>query len=196
MLIAISGSQGSGKSTVLGELCNRGINTIERKTARSILTEWGVALEQVYNDPVLTMQFQEEILLRKRQDEQIALLDDTQLWATERSYADLFAYTLIYLGKDNQYTDWLNRYHVLCMQAQQTYDMVYYLTAGHFDVVSDGTRSANIHYSKMADLIMRDVTEQMTLPSAYITIDTPNLNQRIERIICTSQRLLYQKKGS
>jgi len=44
MLIAISGSQGCGKSTVLKELKDRGYNVTERKTARSILNDWGVTL--------------------------------------------------------------------------------------------------------------------------------------------------------
>lgn len=196
MLIAISGSQGSGKTTVLNELRERGYSTIERKTARSILTEWDMTLDQVHSDPSLVMRFQEEILLRKIEDERVARIDSTETWFTERTFADLFTYTLIYLGKDNQFSDWLNRYHVLCMEAQQTYDMVYYLKAGQFEVCHDGVRGSNAHYSRMADLTMLDTTEHMTHPSSLMVIDTANLGQRVDRIVCTSQRLLYHKKGS
>ena len=57
MLVAISGSQGSGKSTVLAELQKRGHNVVTRKTSRSIMSDWGVTLKQVNNDHELTLGF-------------------------------------------------------------------------------------------------------------------------------------------
>ena len=47
MLIAISGSQGSGKSTILKRLEAENFRTINRKTSRSILKDWDVTLEEV-----------------------------------------------------------------------------------------------------------------------------------------------------
>jgi energy-coupling factor transporter ATP-binding protein EcfA2 len=178
MLVAISGSQGSGKSTVLAALKATGFTTIDRKTSRSILSDWNVTLQDVNNDHDLTLKFQQEIIKRKHQDELIAK-QTPGLYFTERTYADLFTYALISLGRENTLTDWLDKYYINCMQLQQSYDLVYYLRAGHFTPEHDGVRGSNAHYSRMVDLTMVDITQQMTHQSVLNIIDTPILDQRI-----------------
>lgn len=183
MLIAISGSQGSGKSTIVDELVKKGNLAIERKSARSILEEWNVTLQEVNDDAELTMKFQEEISKRKFQDEEAAILARSEnLWFTERTHADLFAYALVSLGKDNRYTDWLNEYYSTCLHYSQLYDAVYYLKGGLFSIQHDGTRGSGIHYSRMVDLTMLDLTHQMIHNSRLTIIDTPDLEQRVELI--------------
>lgn len=181
MLVAVSGSQGSGKSTIIRTLADLGFNTIGRKTSRSILEEWGVTLQQVNDDGVLTTKFQDEISHRKYHDE-LHAIGSSDLWFTERTHADLFTYALVSLGKDNRYTDWLEKYHDQCMRYNQMYDAVYYLRAGHFKIEHDGTRGSGLHYSRMVDLVMLDTTTRM-LPSGKLTIvDTPDLQQRVSSI--------------
>jgi hypothetical protein len=201
MLIAISGSQGSGKSTIINELVKREFHdgqeyvhakTIDRKTSRSILSEWNVTLEEVNNNPDLTLKFQDEIILRKYNDECDAV-NSSQLYYGERTYADLFTYALISLGKDNKYSDWLNEYYKRCMLFQQHYEHVYYLRAGYFNVVSDGVRGAGKHYSRMVDLVMLDYTQQMTMSSKINTIQTPDLEERIN-IIATQSEYNWKNK--
>lgn len=181
MLIAVTGSQGCGKTTVLNELKARGHNTIERKTSRSILSEWGVTLYDVNNDHNLTVKFQDEIIKRKSLDERAAR-DSDDIWFTERSYADLFVYALVDLGRDNLHSDWIDQYYNTCLRLQQSYDMVYYLKAGHFTIQKDGVRGDNLYYSRMVDNIMYDFTQQMTHPSVLSTIDTPSIEQRVSTI--------------
>ena len=182
MLIAISGSQGSGKSTTLKALKEKGYPIIERKTSRSILTEWNVTLQEVNNDPELTIKFQDEITKRKFLDEDEAAMSD-EVWFTERTHTDLFTYALVSLGKDNQYSEWLDQYHNTCKHLNDNYSKVYYLTAGHFTIEHDGVRGSNDHYSKMVDLVMLDFTKEMVDTNVLKIIDTPDLNSRIERII-------------
>lgn len=181
MLIAISGSQGSGKSTTLAAIKQAGFNIIERKTSRSILTDWKVTLQEVNDDPELTTRFQFEISRRKWEDELRATLS-TKVWFTERTHADLFTYALVSLGKDNQYSDWLNEYYTQCEQFNLHYDHAFYLTAGHFDPEHDGTRGSNKHYSRMVDITMLDFTRQMLDDSALTIIDTPSLEERVKII--------------
>ena len=181
MLVAISGSQGSGKSTIIKNIEAQGFNVITRKTSRSILDEWGVTLEEVNADPDLTLKFQEAIIVRKHNDELEASLND-ELWFTERTMADLFTYALITLGKHNQYSDWLDRYYERCMRFNQYYTAVFYLRAGHFNIEHDGTRGSNQHYSRMADLTMLDLTQQMTHSSRLTIIETPDIKQRMSII--------------
>lgn len=177
MLAAVSGSQGAGKSTIINELLELGYPVIQRKTSRSILSDWGVTLDDINNDAELTMKFQDEILKRKYMDEKEGF-ESKSIIFTERTYADLFTYALVSLGKNNRFDDWLNEYYYKCMKFQQSYDMVFYLTAGHFTVVSDGVRGANRHYSSMVDLTMREFTQQMTPGHRLNIISTPVLRER------------------
>lgn len=181
MLVAISGSQGSGKSTILQQIDELGYKTIERKTSRSILEDWGVTLQEVNDDGDLTTKFQEEISKRKHEDER-AVTHSADLWFTERTHADLFTYALVSLGKDNKYNEWLNDYYAGCMTFNQQYAAVYYLRAGHFVIEHDGTRGSGVHYSRMVDLTMLDITQQMVHTSKLTIIETPDLTQRVNII--------------
>ena len=195
MLISICGSQGSGKSTVLQELEKLGYNVITRKTSRSILSEWNVTLEQVNNDAELTIEFQKEIISRKFKDEEQAALR-SNICFTERTYADLMTYFLISTGKDNRFSTEINEYYKQCMTYQQSYDKVFYLKAGHFVPAHDGVRGANVHYSRMADLTMLDLTEQMTPSNKLTIIHTPCLEQRLSIITAHSQSIYRKDRWS
>lgn len=182
MLVAISGSQGAGKTTVINKLKEKGFKVIERKTSRSILEDWGVSLSDVNNNPELTLKFQKEIIIRKHADELAAQAHPADIVITERTYIDLATYSLVALGKDNHHSDWLNSYIASCAAYQQSYDLVFYLKAGHFSIEHDGVRGSNAHYSRMVDLTMMDMTQQHTLPSKLIVIDSPILDQRVATI--------------
>lgn len=182
MLVAISGSQGAGKSTVLENLKKKyNYRVVERKTSRSILQEWNVSLQEVNSNPELTLKFQDEILSRKLEDERSATMS-SQIWLTERTYTDLFVYALISLGLDNAQDKWLNEYYRKCQQFNKYYDGVFYLKGGLFDVVHDGTRGSNHHYSKMVDLTMEHYTNQMNHPSKISTLTTADLEDRTDTI--------------
>ena len=180
MLFAIAGSQGTGKSTLIQNL-SQYYKTIERKTSRSILADWNVSLSEVNNNHELTIKFQDEILLRKQQDEAVAVAS-SEVFCTERTYADLFVYALVALGKDNQYSDYLNEYYHRCVEAQKAYQRVFYLTAGHFAPVEDGVRGTNQHYSRMVDLAMADYTKSMTEESKVFFIHESDLKTRTEYV--------------
>lgn len=160
-LIAISGSQGSGKTTILNELQKLGYKTITRKSARSILDEWQVTLPQVNADEELTKRFQEEITKRKFDDEHHAI-KSKDVWFTERSHVDLFTYALITLGKNNAHSSWVDSYYGMCKQYNDNYHSIFYLTAGHFSPAHDGVRGSNQHYSTMVDATMIKFLKEMT----------------------------------
>ncbi len=186
MLVAISGSQGSGKSTIVNLLAEQGHNVIERKTSRSILSEWGVSLQEVNNNAELTTRFQDEISHRKFQDERAAI-ESSDLWFTERTHADLFTYALVSLGKDNDYSSWLDDYYTQCMKYNQVYTSVFYLRAGKFNIEHDGTRGSGVHYSRMVDLVMLDTTQQMVQAGKLTVVETPDLSQRVNMISIQSK---------
>ncbi len=184
MLIAISGSQSAGKTTTLLKIKELGFPVIERKTSRSILSEWGITLSDISTNPELAIEFQQEILKRKYNDELEAVNSD-EIYFGERTYGDLFTYNLLSLGSNNNYSDFINEYYKQCIKYQQQYYSVFYLKAGHFVPEKDGVRGFNVHYSRLADIVMLDITTQMTKPGRLNVIDTPCLEQRLA--IITSQ---------
>lgn len=183
MLIAISGSQGSGKSTLLNYLKNLGYIVIERKTSRSVLNDFGIELSDVTNNSELLIKYQNEILKRKFEDEYETIdKNPDELIFTERTYADLFTYTIFSGGKDNKNSEWINEYYKKCLHYQQIYNLVYYINGGFFNIENDGVRSVNYHYGKMTDLCMKQYTIEMTHPSKFNIINTPNIEERITLI--------------
>ncbi len=162
MLVALSGVQGSGKTTILNGLKTLGYNVVERKTARSILADWNLTLEQVYGDQETCRKFQDELLARKQQDELFALTS-SELWFTERSYTDVFTYALVSLGHFNTHSDWLDQYYLNCAEANSKYLGVFFVNALRYTPTqNDGVRGINKHYVKQVDLLVRRFSEQMS----------------------------------
>lgn len=182
MLIAIAGSQGSGKTTILTALEELGYKTIKRKSSRSILDEWGVTLSEVNNNRELTVKFQDTIIKRKFDDEINAFEDQETIWFTERSFADFFTYALVALGKDNEYDEWITAYYDRAKTAQQIYDHVFYIEGGKFDVAPDGVRGVNQYYSTMVDMVMKHFTEEMDCCGlSFITEE--GIEERVSQIV-------------
>lgn len=181
MLFAVSGAQGCGKSTILAKLESKGYPVVSRKTSRSILAEWNVSLDQINNDPQLSMKFQREIIERKFLDEQAAAKDD-KVWFTERTFMDLFVYALINLGKHNEHSVWLDAYYDRCQELQANYAGISFIHSGLFTVEHDGVRGSNQHYSRLVNLVLEDYTMH-SAPSYNIqTISVADLDQRIAQI--------------
>lgn len=187
MLFAVSGSQGSGKTTTLNKLAETGSKVIQRKTARSILAEYpGKTLDDIYADPDLCMKFHDQILDRKINDEQSAL-EDTELWFTERSYADLFTYACVSLGKNNRCSEWLNAYYDKCKAMNQRYTKIFYIEGGKFTPEHDGVRGSNPHYATLVDTSMLAFTQQMDENRRNVSkIITTKLTDRVREIFIVS----------
>ena len=177
MIFAIAGSQGCGKTTVLQELKARGYNVVERKTARSILDDWEVTLDEVNTDIQLKMKFQEELFQRKISDD-LQHVDDDAIWFTERTFVDLFGYTVMNIGQYNECSEFLDNYHIVVTKAQNHLDGVFHLLGGLFDVQEDGVRSVNQHYSTAIDLTFRHFTQTMTSSPVY-ELEMKDLNERV-----------------
>jgi len=181
MLVAISGSQGSGKSTIIQQLKGKGYSVIERKTARSILSEWGVTLETVNTSFNLKQAFQDELLTRKYNDELEASLTDKIVF-TERTYSDLFTYALISFGQYNKYDEWVNAYAQKCAEKSKIYSHVFYVKAIDDAIENDGVRSTNRFYSKLIDREMYENTRLMVKRDDLTEICSFDLEDRVAGI--------------
>lgn len=195
MIVTIGGAQGAGKTTLINavkEQMGDKVQVMERKTARSVLTDWDITLDDVYADNKLMTHFQDELLLRKKHDELDCMKSDPNaIWIVERSYADLFAYTTVYAGKQNNMSDWLDRYYNACRGAQAVYDRVFYLNGGLFPIQDDGVRPKNGHYGEMVDMFLKHKTSEMLPDSTpFIDITCKDLDKRVQIVINELQELI------
>lgn len=193
MIITICGAQGAGKSTLIDSVIERmkteapnfQVKVMERKTARSVLADWNITLDDVYADEKLMIKFQDELCTRKQQDELECLRNDINtVWIVERSYADLFAYTTVYAGRHNHLSDWLDSYYTNCKNAMGIYESVFYIEGGMFSIQDDGIRPKNNHYGQMVDMFLKRKCKEM-LPEVtpFIDIDVKDLAKRTD-IVC------------
>lgn len=179
-LITISGSQGQGKTTVLASLAELGHNVIPHKTSRLILEEWGYTLNEVHKDLNLTKRFQDEILIRHHENNK-AGIESSEVFFSERSYADIFTYTLFSLGSFNEYSQWLDDYYEKCKEGQKTYDTVICLSGRTANIDDDGVRSVNQHFTESIDLMLQFYLAKFAGPN-ILRVDTSDHDQRIEII--------------
>ena len=183
MLIGVSSAQGAGKTTLLNELKKLGHVVVERKTSRSILSDWNITLDEVNRNPDLTKRFQDEIILRKFNDE----LQYTEQYGsdtlifTERTYADLMTYTTAAIGGLNEHSEWLNQYYEQCKTYQMSYDYVFYIQSGLFPIEHDGVRGSNVHYGKMVDLLLKYELDKMN--NNFLEIVDKELDKRVQFIL-------------
>lgn len=193
MLIAVSGSQGSGKGTCINALVDRyGYHVVERKTSRSILEEMGVTLNDVNEDADLLVRFQEEIISRKLADD--AAMKELSLKTgipalTERCFTDLAAYLVRALSANNKYSDYVDDYVERCAKLDALYDHIFYVEAGHFLPENDGVRGFNRHYSRMMDLLMRDMVLKSSGPNTTL-VDSSDVNDRVNKMYSQIQKMV------
>lgn len=192
MLFAISSPQGAGKTTILRHIEQLGYDVVQRKTSRSILAEWGVTLSEVNNDRPLTVKFQEEILKRKFEDDHTLAIDD-HIHFCERSFVDLWIYNLVALGKDNEYSDFVNEYYTQCRKHQQMYTKVFYLTMTPPVIENDGVRAINPLYNDMINTLMHRYL-MLWDPMQNETINELDHQERMNRITTTLSK--YENPAS
>ena len=183
MLYAISGSQGTGKSTMLKHLKDLEFNTIERKTARSVLNDWNITLTDVYSDLEIMKKFQEELVIRKYEDEYKAYHDKDNIWFTERTFADLLAYTTIVLGPKNENADWLSTYLRICSTYQKKYDGIFYINHIPEIIENDGLRNHCSVFGRLVNYSIKGYTHYITDENKIIDIDIWNIRDRIDIVL-------------
>ena len=183
MLFAIAGSQGSGKSSVLKELENRGYKVMQRKISRSVLADWNVTLEEVNSNLDLSLKFQDEVVIRKASDE-LEAVNSKQIVFTERTYMDSFVYYMFTFGCIDSLSPQISAYYKLCVEHNKTYQSAFFLPSGKFPTVADGVRGTNPQYVESVELLLKH----------YTTMHTQNLNTLVNEVSIDDRvgRVLYE----
>lgn len=183
MILAISGTQGVGKTTFMSLLKNNSdIEIIEQKTSRSILSEWGVTnLSAIYSDRDLMKRFQDEIYNRHFLKCK-SLSEKNGIHVIERSFADIFSYSAIILGAHNDSKEWLSEFYYKCKEAQKIFDNVFYLTRQNFSPENDGVRSTSEHFNNIVSLVIRDYLKKFG-EEKVVYLDITDLKESYQNFI-------------
>lgn len=198
MIIGISAGQGQGKSTLIREAIkyNSNIKDPTIQTSRVILKDWGYSLTEINKYMPLKIKFQEEFI--KRHVESLTSPKNSNLtFLVERTFADIFAYTLLSVGPFNEYSDWLNEYAIICKDAQQEmFDHVVFISGRDYEPEDDGVRSINPHFSNLADYLIKYYTESFSKDKTDITAIThPELDKRVFELQEIVEKLVIEKNG-
>jgi len=195
MLIGISSAQGQGKSTVLSSLSERGYKVINSQTSRKILDEWGTNLSEIESNPEMRMRFQEEVYNRHVQ--LIApYANSSEIYFVERTFSDIFSYTVVSLGLYNEFNEWLNAYYNKCKEAQSQFTAVCILSGLNINDM-DGVRSINKHFSNVISNTIRHFTYAMREGEVtdIIELSMPDHRNRIETIRSYVESKYLSRRG-
>lgn len=182
MLIGISSSQGQGKTTVLSSLREYGVSVIPVNTARTILSEWNKTLSDLERDPELRIKFQDLLILEHYKS--LSNINGTANVLVERTFADIFVYTLLSLGAFNEYSTWLDDYYEKCREYQEVFDKVILLEGrDSTEIENDGVRSTNQHFGKVVQNRIKHYVFDMLNQDKVIYVNTSDHEERIKQII-------------
>ena len=106
------------------------------------------------------------------------------VFLVERTFSDIFAYTVLGMGAFNEYSDWLDNYKGLCVGAQTHYfDHIVFMTGREYRPEDDGVRSTNTDFSDTANFLIEKYTQEFTGGNdgvAHVsTIDVADLGERV-----------------
>lgn len=187
MIIGISGSQGRGKSFLIKEMKKRGHHTIDSSTTRSVLKDYNVTLDEANKNLSLKKEIQREVLNRHS-----SLIEEysksNNVILIERTFADIFVYTLLSFGLFNEHDEWINAYYTKCKEAQQYIDQVIYLTGRDYTPENDGVRSTNKFMAKAVDGLIEHYSYDMS-GTKCITLTEPSIDGRVELLECIIEHI-------
>jgi len=169
--IAISGTEGTGKTTLASEVSKRYGVPVIPEFARDVAQEMGIKeLRKI--SPEKTLEFQKAILSLKKAEE----AKHTSFIA-DRSTADNMAYYLRWCARDLD--DKCNEEYVEgCRRQLKTYDLVVILPWDVIPLERDGFRTAKRYYQYEMQCTILGILMDHGIPHEILR--EPDLNKRVE----------------
>jgi len=188
-MIAFSGPQNSGKTTLLNALKEEtGLTVDDFKVSRAVQAKMG---HDRLSDAVKTFEyvrdFQIEIAKTKLLHDTYVKLNshflvEPDAILTERSFADIAAYAEHWVTSINttEARKWLDHYISSCKTSQQIYDGIVF-TPSHKDIKfeNDPNRANEESQKKMESLILFQC-KQFGVP--YHVVESVSINDRVEEV--------------
>lgn len=178
MIIAVSGAQSTGKSTLLTEL-KKYYKVDTFQSARSVLSKMNKSLEEIKQseDDIIEMQ---ELIFSTKYDRDTELSQTNDLIFVERSFADLIAFSITWNTNSEKYNYWLKeQYLPKCIMAQKIYDRILFLPSGVFNHVDDGVRAKSDTQHEVS-LLIRKYSKKHS--KNFKIIKSSNLQDRVLEI--------------
>ena len=172
-LVSVSGAAGTGKSTLLENLC---YYVDSFRVARAILKKMDMDLYDILKDPKKTMEFQDLILEWKiANDGHLVEANPDKEWIfVERCPADFYAFAKTWQPKfdSQEYNEWLEEYRKACFDAMKHYSVSILIPPGHFDHVDDGVRAK----ADTQDLTHRELNTFLSMRWMHTNFDKPRFH--------------------
>lgn len=169
--ICLTGTQGSGKTTVLNMFKEAGYPVIT-EVVRNLVKEQGITINQQGTDETQALVFKTYT----------DLLGKTEKYVSDRGLTDVISYTAagVFEGKVSKAV--LDVQEVLIEDfVKENPDIIYVYFPIEFPVVADGTRSVDENYRKQIDDLIHDTLDNLGIE--YLTVHgTPEerFNQILE----------------
>lgn len=170
MKIAISGSAGTGKTTLAEVLSERmGVQCIPEGVREYLVSRGVVDFRNM--TPADTMEMQSHLL-----DQKIKLENVHTDFVADRSTADNLAYCLRWCARDIQ-DSILSEYMVRCEQHISVYDLIVFCPWGAIPYKRDNLRSRHLYYQYEMDRLIFGILAQWT--SQYYVLKSIDLEDRV-----------------
>jgi predicted ATPase len=193
MLIAVSGTQGVGKTTLLNELKKIDYSVDNFKVSRTVQQELGFATlnEAVSSDWNTMAKFQDTIMSRKfANDCALSTLKTNDIIFVERSFIDILAYTEKWnfqLATQLWHNKWMNVYREQCLDMQKIYDGLIFVEHHEKIPFEDDVNRADKYSQHQIQTRLKELAEIVDLPT--LVIKEYNLNTRVQEVINFTETL-------
>ncbi len=193
IVVGLSGAQGGGKSSLLIELQNRGFKLDQFRVSRAVQAQLGwESLDRVMESPKTMMDFQNEVLNQKYQHDLALTKEGDGLILTERTFADINAYTHAWTWKFvdqgkltiQEAVQFLMGYTVHCQHAQmQCYGATLLLPLmSHVVFEQDPHRAKQENAHTVYEEIERFIDTKMPLGYKKLVITAKSVEDRATQV--------------
>jgi len=182
-IITVSAAQGQGKSTFIRDVLANSkhavnIDVYQGKTARAVITEMGVSLDEIYHNSKLLMEFQDRVLEKHYDIFEFQSQCKKPFMIVERSFIDIAVFSIINLGRLNEYSTWLDNFVGVCLKEQQTkIKHALYIPMSIISIKNDTIRPFNMNYNFAYDSVLANYME-----FAGVSIGCITKKDRLDRV--------------
>lgn len=172
-IFGVSGAQGAGKTEILKALTLKGWKVDQFKVSRAVQAQLGwESLDRVMDAPETMIKFQEEVFRQKFKNDSALPRSDETIF-TERTFADIYAYTSHWADKfvadgrmtNNERSTFICNYKAQCRYAQDKIyggKIILVPMMDHIPTDNDPNRAkreeAHLIYDKILDFVDNSFT--------------------------------------